>query len=325
MKQRTIPYGYTIQNGVTVPHPDESTIVRRVFDNYLGGVSLLAIARALTAEGIEFLPGRSDWNKNRVKRILEELRYTGTNTYPPIITEGMHRAGNALKNERAAVKDSKNINMTSEVPFHPPPIGRHSPVVGRRHCPVECFCGSKMTRRHDSRRVVSQDMWICQNRDCGWVVNINNDVLLAEVTALLNRLIEDPSLIQTNPPGDTPMEIRWLQNEMNRRLDGSDFDKDEAKAATLSLAAEKYRLLDNDNTISHMLRAEFARQRDDDTNQPLSYFSGELFKRTVKKIRFHENGQPGFILMNDQYIRKELDHADSDNTGYDAAVGGSAG
>ena len=75
---RSIPYGYAVENGRNVPRPEESEVIRRVFADYLGGQSLLKIARALAAEGVEFLPGRSDWNKNRVKRILEDERYLGT-------------------------------------------------------------------------------------------------------------------------------------------------------------------------------------------------------------------------------------------------------
>ena len=71
---RVIPFGYAVENGRHIPHPSESQIVRRVFADYLGGGSLLRIAQTLTAEKVEFLPGRFDWNKNRVKRILEDER-----------------------------------------------------------------------------------------------------------------------------------------------------------------------------------------------------------------------------------------------------------
>ena len=105
---RVIPYGYIIQNGQNVPHPDEVMIIRRIFADYLGGSSLLKIAQALTAEGIEFLPGRCDWNKNRVKRILEDVRYTGTGTYPAVISEDIYYK--ALK-----CKENKNNCQLSTV------------------------------------------------------------------------------------------------------------------------------------------------------------------------------------------------------------------
>lgn len=302
MKMRTIPYGYTMRCGVTVPHPEESKIIRRIFADYLGGASLLKIAQNLTAEKIEFLPGdghlpsdgrlpgRCDWNKNRVKRILEDTRYLGTDTYPTLISEDMlHRA--------QAVKDSNNNQLNkSENSFRLP-------------FPVECTCGIKMNRRHDARRKLSQELWTCQNPDCKRIVNINDNALLGEMTKLMNRLIGNPNLIQIGlAEPDPPMEIRRLQNEVDRQLDSFNFEKDEVKAAIFSLAAEKYRQTDNQKIISQMMRAEL------ETQAPLSHFSPELFMRTVDKILFDGDGNPALVLKNGQNIEKELGDADNSNT-----------
>jgi hypothetical protein len=290
MKLRTIPYGYAVQNGETVPHPGESKVIRRIFKDYLGGASLLKIAQALTAEKVEFLPGRCDWNKNRVKRILEDTRYLGTDTYPALINEDMHHRAQA-------VKDSNNNQLNkSEVPF-------------RLSCPVECFCGAKMNRRHDTRRKSSQELWTCQNPERKRIVNINDDALFAGITELLNRLINDPSLIQTgSAKPDPPIAVRRLQNEVDRQLDSFNFEKEQVKAAILSLAAAKYRQADEQKIISQMMRAELEKQA------PLSHFSPELFKRTVSKMLFDGNGNPVLVLKNDQNIGKESDHADGSNT-----------
>ena len=297
MRMRTIPYGYAVQNGKNIPHTAESKIVRRIFKDYLGGKSLLKIAQALTAENIEFLPGRHDWNKNRIKRIIEDIRYIGTDTYPSIVSEDMIHKVKALKNERSTVKDSNNHQGNkSENPFRLP-------------CSVECFCGIIMKRRHDIRRKTSQELWNCQNPDCKRVVNINDDDLLAKLTELLNLLIDNPSLIYTELPDDTepPLEVKRLNNEVVRQLDGLEFDKSQLKADIFSLADEKYRQINPQNTISKMLRAEFEQQTS------LSLFSHELFKRTVAKIRFTEYAEPSLILKNNQTIGKEQPNADSDN------------
>lgn len=290
MKLRSIPYGYTVQNGKPVTHPDESIIVRRTFTDYLGGASLLSIAQALTADKIEFLPERSDWNKNRIKRILEDIRYLGTDTYPALISEDMFRGTQAVKDS------NNNQRIKSEVPFRLP-------------CPVECTCGHKMNRRHDSRRKLSQELWTCQNPDCKRIININDDALLGELTELLNRLIGNPSVVQTNADesAEPPIEIRRLQNEVNRQLDSLDFEKEQVKKAIFTLATEKYSQIDNQNIIAKMLRAELKKQA------PLSHFSTELFKRTVSKILFDENGQTVLALKNGQNIGKEPNYADSDN------------
>ena len=71
MRNRSIPFGYYYQNGVLVVHPQESQTVRAVFAAYLSGEPLSKIAAHLTAKLVEYLPGRWQWDKARVKRILD--------------------------------------------------------------------------------------------------------------------------------------------------------------------------------------------------------------------------------------------------------------
>ena len=75
MKNRTLPYGYQCSNGITVLHPQESEIVKRICESYLNGQSLLTIATWLNEEQIEYMPGVIGWNKSRLKRLIEDERY----------------------------------------------------------------------------------------------------------------------------------------------------------------------------------------------------------------------------------------------------------
>ena len=298
---RIIPYGYAVQNGQTVIHPDESAIVRHIFIDYLSGASLLAVARALTREGVPFLPGRSDWNKNRVKRILGDIRYTGMDTYPTLIKQDMYQRVQAVKQSRT---DKRPLEKApdSGTDFSPT-------VHAQLKCVMECACGAKMAHRHDARRKVSADLWQCMNPDCQRVVNKNDDILLYEITALLNRLIEHPSLIQmeTGVQNEPPLEVRRLQGEVNHQLDSSDFDEVRVKSDIFALATEKYRQIDNDSVISLMLRTEFAKAA------PLLCVSLDVFQHSVLKIQFSENGDTILILKNHQKIGKEISHADNGN------------
>lgn len=44
MKNRNIPYGYCYENGMVVIQPSEAQILRKIFQEYLQGLSLLKIA-----------------------------------------------------------------------------------------------------------------------------------------------------------------------------------------------------------------------------------------------------------------------------------------
>ena len=105
MSLRYIPYGYKFENGRPVPHPDESRTVQEIFTRYCAGESLKALADDLTQRQVEYIPGKTDWNKARIKRILENSRYAGEGEYPAIIEKGQFVAAN-LK------KECSNTNKT---------------------------------------------------------------------------------------------------------------------------------------------------------------------------------------------------------------------
>lgn len=102
---RHIPYGYRMVNGQIEIHPAEAAIVKRIYREYINGASLKDIAECLTHEQIEYLPGECGWNKNRVKRILEDSRYAGEEPYAPIIAPKTQAEANKLKESRNTQKD----------------------------------------------------------------------------------------------------------------------------------------------------------------------------------------------------------------------------
>ena len=107
-----------MQNGILTPHPEESKILQDIFKEYLDGASLLKIAQNLTAKRTEFLPGRCDWNKNRVKRILEDARYLGTDTYPKLIDKDMLLKALEIKERIITKKKSKTRRFeVKHLPF----------------------------------------------------------------------------------------------------------------------------------------------------------------------------------------------------------------
>ena len=81
MKNSTIPYGYSMQNGQTVVVAAEKDVVKRIYLGYLAGSSPNRIATALNSAGIAYRNARR-WNKNTVYRVLDDARYRGTDEYP---------------------------------------------------------------------------------------------------------------------------------------------------------------------------------------------------------------------------------------------------
>lgn len=155
MKKRNIPFGYQWENGVITAHPTESKIVIGIFTAYITGQSLLQIAEALNKNGVEYLPGVVKWNKARLKRMIEDARYLGTESFPAIVEQTAFDKAQAIKFDRNTQKD---IDRTAEI--------RTLPV------PVCCAtCGVPMRRLHDSR-TSHQEKWVCQS--CSTAIKITD-------------------------------------------------------------------------------------------------------------------------------------------------------
>ena len=85
--QRTIPFGYTMENGAIQCHPAESEAVREIYSRYLDGAAYSKIADEMMRQGIHYHQHTAEWNKHMVKRILENERYLGEKGYPAIIDQ----------------------------------------------------------------------------------------------------------------------------------------------------------------------------------------------------------------------------------------------
>ncbi len=68
--------GYRYDNGTLVIHPEEAVVVRWIFDSYLSGMGVTAIAKILNAQGIPSRFG-NQWCKSGIMRILRNYTYTG--------------------------------------------------------------------------------------------------------------------------------------------------------------------------------------------------------------------------------------------------------
>lgn len=209
MKIRNIPYGYQYKNGSIAIQTEETETVTRIFTEYRNGLSLLKIAEQLNNEHIEYMPGVCGWNKSRIKRIIEDERYLGTNGYPPIIDEDMHKTLMLIKSEK---NTQKGTDRKADI------FNLGVPIL----CPK---CGSKMCRRHDSNRKCP-DWWLCQNNNCKNIISISDNDLICGITECLNTVINNPEVITNN--SDTSqlnLDVLRLESEISRMLDNSGVDK----------------------------------------------------------------------------------------------------
>jgi len=111
MGNRKLPFGYMMERGEIMPHPEERNCVCMIFDEYQKGASYNVLVARLEKKGVPYDTEKS-WNKNMVARILENRRYTGEQPYPPIITGEQFNAVACLRAVKKGDTEKTYVSKT---------------------------------------------------------------------------------------------------------------------------------------------------------------------------------------------------------------------
>lgn len=223
-KNRTIPFGYCMRNGQIITEPAESKAVIRIFEEYLNGSSLLQIARLMESEKIRYTADSEHWNKNMVKRIIENTKYLGNGKYPQIIDEETFKIANKKRVQKAT-----SVCVISE---------NLQEIRNRTYCSE---CGHRLSRIGGSCRC---EKWDCRNPDCYRLeYQLTDQMIIGSVLTVLNTAIANPNLLESDNEisvySQTADVIR-KQNEISQMLDSVQLDFDRIKSELFKLAELKY-------------------------------------------------------------------------------------
>ncbi len=219
--QRKIPFGYMIRGGVVRPQPQEADVVRFIFGQYQAGASLLCIAEEMTNQGVRYHQHTPQWNKNMVKRILENAKYTGTDGWPRLVAD----------EDFAAVQRQRTQRNT-----YAPLAADIQPIQGKTVC---ALCGGRMARGTRSHGRVH---WKCQDPDCGQSVSLSDEALAELVDGQLRELSQSPHLLTAPEPqrAAPDMDAIRLQNELTMAFNRGTETPEYIKTLILAAAAQRY-------------------------------------------------------------------------------------
>ena len=176
-KNRVIPFGYCMKNGEITTIPKEVYAVSTIFSEYLNGSSLLQIAKLMESEKIRYSTDSDRWNKNMVKRIIENKKYLGTDKYQQIIDEDIFRQANEKRVRKAATLCviSDDLQEIRKVTY----------------C---AECGEKLFRKTNGK---GREYWNCGNPDCfKYEYRLTDQMIIGAVLTILNTAIGNPSLLE---------------------------------------------------------------------------------------------------------------------------------
>ena len=211
----------------------------KYFHTISGGSLLFSNRKGDGQAGVHYHQRTAEWNKNMVKRILENAKYTGADGYPRLVSNGDFTAAQGQRAER---------NTYAPLPVEIRPIQAKT-VCG--------LCGGKLTRGARSHGRVH---WKCQNPDCGQSTSLGDEVLAQLVTGRLRELAQAPHLITAPEPqrGGLDMDTVRLQNELTLAFNRGDENPGYIKTLALAAAAQRYNQLP-DPTPAHDLEQIRAR------------------------------------------------------------------
>lgn len=258
-KNRTIPFGYCMRIGEIQINPLESEAVKEIFELYLFGSSFQAIAQRMNRKGISYNGSSPVWNKNMVKRIIENEKYLGTVSYPQIINKDTFQKANEKR-----IRKSTSLRLLSE----------ELKVI---HKVAYCKeCGQRISRSNGNSG------WNC--RYCSpFEYRITDQMLVGSILNILNSMIANTCLmeadgeISTYSPGT---EVIRQQNEIRKMADTPQMEYDRIKAELFKLSELKYSCCTYNGELqkSKELKAFFENQ------EQLNHFDIGLFRSCVTRI-----------------------------------------
>ncbi|MEG0049680.1 MAG: recombinase family protein [Clostridia bacterium] len=238
--QRKIPFGYQMKGGELERCPAEEQAVIAIFQLYAQGLAYSSIAQEMMRQGIPYHKHTPMWNKNMVKRILENEVYLGEKGYPQIVSQESYLTVQLMKG-------SKTV-------FNPSP-DYIQPIRAKSVCGV---CGGRMLR---DTRSNGKPRCYCENEGCSNRHYIEDANTHAALTTLLGQAMQAPCLLDCPKPqhnAEITLEAARIQSEVIRELNKAQPSPEYTKTLILARAAEQYAALP-DYTAHH--RAAYLKER----------------------------------------------------------------
>lgn len=284
MELRTILYGYNKHQFKYTVNDDEADIVKRIFNEYLDGKTLLRIANELTEEGVSYYKERTIWSKQVVRRIIENTHYAGDAEYPAIISRDVYTQANAIRLAKGGdrEKDSEKIHYLK---YH-----------------TRCTqCGERVTRIvHYSR---AHEAWKCV-KGCKISRYLDDGILESELLEIINQVISNPQLLITAKSGEEnycpSLKIQRDERTLNDLMQKDNLTFQSAKKVLFDILQEKFECcsLDKSGAVTEALISYVGEL------QPLGEVDIKLLNVLVDRILIRDDGQIAVRFINGAEVGK---------------------
>lgn len=287
MANRYVAFGYEIRDAEICIVERESEVVKNVYAMYIQGMSLLLISERLNMLPITYASDGRAWDKNMVKRILENPKYRGDKGYPVIISE-------EIANKALECKSKKYTHQNEE------DKERLDAYRTKAICGV---CGRNMIRMHTGSGSRRRLYWKCSNEECdGHSKNFNEKNLNGIVTRILNEIAEDLTLVDVSTIRDYEKDSSVIQahSELIETMENPDSEMEDTISKIMNLASVKFNLCKTaDNTaVTEKIKRNMAMY------PQKTIADGKIIESVVRRIKIYPNKRLAVELINGKEFEK---------------------
>ncbi len=275
MAIRTTLYGYQVENGKTVIHNEESEVVQRVFSLYVEGKTLNSIATMLTEENVVYFQDEVKWNKNTIKRMIENEKYMGNEVYPMIISSSMFNQVKVVKERKSCKQETHTLEVE---------LFREISVCGK--------CGSRFKRVNTWG---TREKWMC-SKGCKCSIYIDDAILEDAVTSNLKMVIRNPDLLSVVADSQymPTIDVTKEENELIRLLEQPKLNFSVVAKCILQGAKVRFDCCGFDNgELTEELKNEIS------FVDKIDY---KVMKEYIKQIRVQPDGRITTVFINNAKI-----------------------
>lgn len=293
MELRRILYGYRKEQFDYQIEPNEAEVVKGIFEDYVSGKTLLAIAEYLTANGVVYFKDKTVWTKNAVKRILENTHYMGDAEYPKIIEKETFKSAEKMRLSKGG---GNRPTDTEEIKYL------------KQYCMCE-KCGKRFTRKAKHK---IRERWYCSN-GCSYTVKyLDDEELRNMIYAVFKKVKDEPEILNINEDKNIDLPQQLLRQERNIKnlMQQSDTSFMPVKKLLFDFAKEEFDALQSEFSLG--ITSELAGYICE-TEIGQGCLDVEFIKNTVSKIIVLSDGNIKVRFING----KEISNISEENI-YDA-------
>lgn len=296
---RNIPIGYKMVDGKIVVDEKKAELVKKVFNDYLNGISTDKIAEYLIAKGIPNANKKISWSYGSVRRILVNIKYLGDTIHPQIIDEKTFESVQKRRKE-IAIRFGKTNQVNKE---------KNQAIYSEKIICGEC---GEIYREYIKNIGKASEIrsWKCKRYIYQKKVSCRNPFLTGEeiediFISSTNKVLSKMWLLDKEKKKEAPkltVEISKIEERIRELEEDEKFSSKELSELIFKRAKAYYSIskIDDYEYNTEKIRQALAEKEE------LIEFDEDLFKTIIKQIIIHKDGKIIVEFINE--ITMEEDH-----------------